>query len=99
MTSRDPASDSPLPIAAVASTSGALAEEVGLIVDSAAPPLPPTARKKGGVVTSALAAAMLAIGDIVEPQRSEVGIEAAADDTDPESLLDTLDFGGLPPLN
>lgn len=51
-------------------------------------------------MTSSLAAAMLAIGDIVEPQRSDVGIEAVAEDPgSTDSLLNKLDFGELPPLN
>lgn len=100
MTSNDLPSESPEPpIAAVASVGGTLAEEIDLIVNSAAPPSPRRAVKKGGVVASALAASMLAIGDIIEPQRTEVGVEAAADETDTKGLLDTLDFGGLPPLN
>lgn len=101
MTSSDSTPDAPRPpIAAVATSRGVVAEEMNLIVDAPGPPQPRSTRRKGGVVTSSLAAAMLAIGDIVEPQRSDVGIEAVAEDPgSTDSLLNKLDFGELPPLN
>jgi len=98
MTSIEPTSDSP--IAAVASNRGVVAEELNLIVDAPAPPQHRSSRTTRGAVAGSLAAAMLAIGDIVEPQRVEVGIESVAnDDGCDDSLLGQLDFGGLPPLN
>jgi len=96
----DPTADSRAPISAVANSRSVVAEELNLIVDAPAPPTDRSSRKARGVVSGSLAAAMLAIGDIVEPQRAEVGIESVADtDGRNDTLLDQLDFGGLPPLN
>jgi len=49
---------------------------------------------RGGV----LGAAMLAVGEIVEPTKTDVSIEQAADSPEDDPLKD-LDFGSLPPLD
>lgn len=57
---------------------------------------PPPVRKTGQ--GSILAAAMLAMGEILEPEKTKVVIEQADDDP-LDDLPFTLDFGDLPPLN
>ena len=47
---------------------------------------------------SVLAAAMLAVGEILEPEKTQVEIQQENDDPEPD-LPVTLDFGDLPPLN
>ena len=47
---------------------------------------------------SVLAAAMLAVGEILEPEKTQVEIQQENDDPEPD-LPVTLDFGELPPLN
>jgi hypothetical protein len=55
-------------------------------------------RKKQSKGNSALAAAMLGLGQVLEPEKTKVEIEQANDDPfDPDAELD-LDFGDLPPL-
>lgn len=57
-------------------------------------------RGKSGSVTVALGAAMIAVGEILEPDKTTVEIEQPTDDPhrDDESGLD-LSFGDLPDLN
>jgi len=58
----------------------------------------PTPRTRGGRRSgggAALAAAMLAVGDILEPQKTEVEIAVEAD---ADGLPFDLDFGDLPPI-
>ncbi|MEQ8719339.1 MAG: hypothetical protein RIE08_17160 [Acidimicrobiales bacterium] len=76
--------------------SGPSAEEIELIVDGDLPTL--RARRRGGS-GSVLAAAMLAVGEIIEPEKTTVEVEQEAGD--PDDALDgiRLDFGDLPPLN
>lgn len=51
---------------------------------------------RGGV----LGAAMLAIGEIIEPTKTNVTIEQTADaDRDTDDPLADIDFGSLPPLS
>ncbi len=59
----------------------------------------PFIRRKGrsGAVT-VLGAAMLAVGDILEPEKTTVEIVQTDDDPDPD-LPFTLNFGSLPPLD
>jgi len=61
-------------------------------------PLPAYVRavKKGGAVT-VLSAAMVAVGEILEPEKATVELVRPAD-TSADTGLD-LDFGGLPPLD
>ena len=47
---------------------------------------------------SVLGAAMLAVGEILEPDKIRVEIQQENDDPEPD-LPFTLDFGDLPPLN
>ena len=63
-------------------------------------PLPATTRivkSKGGSV-AVLSAAMLAVGEILEPEKANVEIEQQADDTGDDLGLD-LSFGDLPPID
>ena len=53
------------------------------------------AKVPGAVI---LGAAMLAVGEIIEPEKTSVEITEVADDHVPDKGLD-LDFGDLPPLN
>ena len=57
-------------------------------------PSPPRRTGQGSV----LGAAMLAVGDILEPEKTKVEIQQENDDPEPD-LPFTLDFGDLPPLN
>ena len=45
-----------------------------------------------------LGAALLAVGEIIEPEKTTVEIAEVADDQVPDKGLD-LNFGDLPPLN
>lgn len=77
----------------------AVAEEVALIEDRDLPSGRSSERRsaRSGAI---LAAAMLGVGEIIEPQKTEVAIEQQVDgDGDTDSLLQKLDFGSLPPLN
>ncbi|WP_419918332.1 hypothetical protein [Candidatus Poriferisocius sp.] len=47
---------------------------------------------------SALGAAMVALGEILEPEKIRVEIQQEDDEPDPD-LPFTIDFGDLPPLN
>ncbi len=58
------------------------------------PVAPKRARGGGGMM---LSAAMLALGDLLEPQKTTVEIEQTADDPIDE-LPFNIDFGDLPPL-
>ena len=60
---------------------------------------PPAKKTKGGAgATTVLAAAMLAVGDILEPEKTTVEIEQANDDPIDDLPFD-IDFGDLPPLD
>jgi hypothetical protein len=54
-------------------------------------------KSKGGAVT-VLGAAMIAVGDILEPEKTSVEIVQTDDDPEPDSPF-TLSFGDLPPLD
>ncbi len=47
---------------------------------------------------SALGAAMVALGEILEPEKTRVELQQEDDEPEPD-LPFTLDFGDLPPLN
>lgn len=53
------------------------------------------ATKNGGAIT-VLTAAMLAVGEIFEPEKASVELVQPADDSNGEGY--DLDFGDLPPL-
>jgi hypothetical protein len=55
------------------------------------------ARRGGTAQGSILAAAMLAVGDILEPEKTVIEIEQANDDPVDDPPFE-LDFGDLPPL-
>ena len=54
-------------------------------------------KRAGGVRGGVIGAAMLAVGEIIEPHKAEVTIEQQAD-VDSDDPLAGLDFGSLPPL-
>jgi len=56
------------------------------------------AKKVKGAGAVILGAAMIAIGEILEPEKTSVNITEASDDHVPDLPLD-LDFGELPPLD
>ena len=56
------------------------------------------ARTGRGPGATVLGAAMLAVGDILEPEKSTVEIVQTNDDPEPD-LPFSLDFGDLPPLD
>lgn len=61
-------------------------------------PLPTYYRRmKGGSASAALGAAMVAVGEIFEPEKTTVAIEQVDEDGDDPDRLD-LDFGELPDL-
>lgn len=63
-------------------------------------PLPAATRitkRKGGSVT-VLSAAMLAVGEILEPEKANVEIAQEADDSGDATDFD-LSFGDLPPID
>ncbi len=55
-----------------------------------------TVRGTGG---SMLAAAMLGLGQVLEPERTEVTIEQEGDQPLDDDPLASLDFAGLPPID
>ena len=55
-------------------------------------------KRAGGVRGGVVGAAMLAVGEIIEPHKAEVSIEQQAD-VDTDDPLAGLDFGSLPPLS
>jgi hypothetical protein len=61
-------------------------------------PTPPRARKARGGSATALGAAMLALGEIFEPEKTTVEIVQTDDDPVDDPPFD-LDFGDLPPLD
>ncbi len=63
-------------------------------------PLPATTRltKSSSGAVTALGAAMIAVGEIIEPQNTSVEVEQTADAASDDSGLD-LSFGELPPLD
>ena len=46
-----------------------------------------------------LAAAMLGLGEVLEPQKTSVEIEQVAEDDQPDDLPFAIDFGDLPSLS
>lgn len=79
---------------------GLLEHDLGEDPQDDAPASPRPARKRAGGGTNMLAAAMLAVGDILEPDKSTVEIvQTDDDDKDPEDLLSGIAFGDLPPLD
>ena len=55
-------------------------------------------KKPKGAGAVVLGAAMIAIGEILEPEKTTVEIVQTNDDPEPDFPFD-LDFGDLPPLN
>lgn len=75
----------------------AIEQEMALIVEGDLPTQRPQG-KRVQAANSVLAAAMLGLGEVIEPHKTEVSIEAPADAVD-DDPLGRFDFGGLPPLN
>ena len=63
-------------------------------------PLPASTRltKSSSGAVTVLSAAMLAVGEILEPEKTTVEMEQPADTTDDDSGLE-LSFGDLPPID
>ena len=63
-------------------------------------PLPAATRiaKSSGGRASVLGAAMIAVGEVLEPHKTDVEMEQPADAADDDSGLD-LSFGDLPPID
>ena len=57
----------------------------------------PVRQPRGGAA-SVLGAAMIAVGEILEPEKARVEIVENHDDSEPEPPF-TLGFGDLPPLD
>ena len=62
-------------------------------------PLPAATRitKSSSGAVTVLSAAMMAVGEILEPEKANVEMEQPADSLDDDSGLD-LSFGDLPPI-
>ena len=62
-------------------------------------PLPAASRitKSSSGAVTVLSAAMIAVGEILEPEKANVEMEQPADSLDDDSGLD-LSFGDLPPI-
>ena len=68
-------------------------------IDDATEPVESTARRRSrGASVNVLGAAMLAVGEILEPEKTTVEIVQTDDDPEPD-LPFTLDYGSLPPLD
>lgn len=67
---------------------------------SEAPPPsgPPASRRRGGGGAGLLGAAMLAVGEVLEPDKTRVEI-VQTDDEPLDDLPFGIDFGDLPPLD
>ena len=61
---------------------------------------PPTVRQKvGGSTAAAIAsAAMLGVGEVLEPEKTAAPVEIVSESPDDEPIID-LDFGSLPSLD
>lgn len=66
--------------------------------DPEASPAAPSKPRGGGAQGGFLAAAMLAVGEILEPEKTVVEIEQTNDDPLDDPPFE-LDFGDLPPLS
>jgi len=55
------------------------------------------AAKKGGGATAMLGAAMIAVGEVLEPEKAKVEMALPSDDQGDDGL--DLDFGHLPDLD
>ena len=56
------------------------------------------ARRKKSGASQALGAAMIAVGDIIDPSKSHMAVVAEVGDDREDDLPFGLDFGKLPPL-
>ncbi|MDH3704924.1 MAG: hypothetical protein OES57_02590 [Acidimicrobiia bacterium] len=60
---------------------------------------PPPPKPRAGPGASVIAAAMLGLGEVLEPEKTKVDIEEVAEADDQDDLLIDLHFGDLPPLS
>lgn len=67
-------------------------------IDDATAPEPRKPKPAGSGATTVLGAAMLAVGDILEPEKTTVEIVQTNDDPIDDLPFD-IDFGNLPPLD
>lgn len=75
--------------------------ELGDLPDlSTLDPPPPTIRERaGGTAAGIVVAAMIGIGEVLEPEKTNPDIEIVGESPEDEPILDLdLTFGGLPPL-
>lgn len=74
-------------------------EGVPLHAAAAATPTDPTLAQRAGttVAGAVVTAAMLGLGEVIEPEKARPDIEIVSEAPEPEPL-DELDFGSLPPL-
>lgn len=78
-----------------------LDDELGDLPDlSTLDPPPPTIRERaGGTAAGIVVAAMIGIGEVLEPEKTNADIEIVGESPENEPILDLdLTFGGLPPL-
>lgn len=66
--------------------------------DTAPPSSPPASRLRSGGGAGLLGAAMIAVGEILEPEKTRVEI-VQTDDEPLDDLPFGIDFGDLPPLD
>ncbi len=60
---------------------------------------PPPPKPRAGPGASVIAAAMLGLGEVLEPEKTKVDIEEQSEADDQDDLLIDLHFGDLPPIN
>ena len=60
---------------------------------------PPPPMPRAGPGASVIAAAMLGLGEVLEPEKTKVDIEEQAEADDQDDLLIDLHFGDLPPIS
>ncbi len=78
--------------------------EFGISDETAAPadePVPrraPTTKSNSGFAGAVVAAALMGLGEALEPDRTSVDIEEVGEAPDGADLLHDLYFGDLPPL-
>ncbi len=64
-------------------------------------PPPPTIRERaGGTAAGIVVAAMIGIGEVLEPDKARAPVEIVGEAPQDEPIIDLdLEFGGLPPID